>query len=215
MSSRDSMTSDRSKTIGSASQEAKGLFQELQSHATLLTCVVIVLWAIELANTLLGDRLNSFGIRPREIAGLQGIIFAPFLHGSWRHVISNTLPLIMLSGLILTKGAGEWVAVTVLGALASGVGTWLFGAPNTLHIGASGVIFSYFGYLVTRAWFERTIGSIFVSLVVLLTFGGMIWGISPIQRGISWEGHLFGLLGGVAIAWLVAGINRKANSRKF
>jgi membrane associated rhomboid family serine protease len=102
-----------------------------------------------------------------------------------------------------------------LAALVSGAGTWIFGAPGTLHIGASGVIFGYFGYLVTRAWFDRSIGSILVSLLVILMFGGMIWGIAPIQRGISWEGHLFGLLGGVGTAWLVTKINQKAQSGKL
>jgi membrane associated rhomboid family serine protease len=207
MSSRNS--------IGSAQQEAKGLFQELQSHATLLTCVVILLWTIQLANVLLGGSLEGFGIRPGQVAGLQGIFFAPFLHGSWWHLIGNTVPMLILSSLILAKDRGEWIVVTVLAALASGAGTWMFGAPGTLHIGASGVIFGYFGYLVTRAWFDRSIGSILVSLLVILMFGGMIWGIAPIQRGISWEGHLFGLLGGVGTAWLVAKINQKVPSGKL
>ena len=201
MSSRDS--------IGTARQEATGLFKELQSQGTLLVCVVIVLWTIELANSLTNDALNNFGIRPRNIVGLQGILFAPFLHGNWRHLISNTFPLVILSWLIMARDRSEWIAVTVLTAIASGLGTWLFGGAATIHIGASGVVFGYFGFLVARAYFERSFGSIAISLLVLALFGGMIWGILPVRVGISWEGHLFGLLGGIAAAWTIAALNRK------
>ena len=201
MSSRDS--------IGTVRQETTGLFKELQSQGTILVCVVVVLWAIELANSLTNDALNNFGIRPRNIEGLRGILFAPFLHGNWRHLISNTFPLIILSWLIMARDRSEWIAVTVLTAIASGVGTWLFGGAMTVHIGASGVVFGYFGFLVARAYFERSFGSIAISFLVLALFGGMIWGILPVRVGISWEGHLFGLLGGIAAAWTIAALNRK------
>jgi membrane associated rhomboid family serine protease len=201
MSSRDS--------IGTVREEATGLFKELQSQGTLLVCVVIVLWAIELANSLMNNALDNFGIRPRNIVGLQGILFAPFLHGSWRHLISNTFPLVILSWLIMARDRSEWIAVTVLTAIASGLGTWLFGGASTIHIGASGVVFGYFGFLVARAYFERSMGSIAICLLVLALFSGIIWGILPVQVGISWEGHLFGLLGGIAAAWTIASLNRK------
>ncbi len=201
MSSRESVSSTK--------QEAVGLFQELKTQGNLLVCVVVVLWAIELANFLLDQRLNAFGIHPRSIGQLQGILFAPFLHGSWWHLISNTFPLVVLSGLIMAKDRGEWIAVTVLTAIVSGLGTWLFGGANTVHIGASGVVFGYFGFLVTRAYFERSLGSISVALFVLMLFGGMIWGILPVRVGISWEGHLFGMLGGIAAAWAIGSLNRK------
>ena len=201
MSSRDS--------IGTVREETTGLFKELKSQGTLLVCVVIVLWAIELANSLMNNALNNLGIRPRNILGLQGIVFAPFLHGSWRHLISNTFPLVILSWLIMARDRSEWIAVTVLTAIASGVGTWLFGGAATVHIGASGVVFGYFGFLVARAYFERSMGSIAISLLVLALFGGMIWGILPVRVGISWEGHLFGLLGGIATAWTIAALNCK------
>ena len=203
MSSRDS--------IGTARQETMGLFKELQSQGTILVCVVIVLWTIELANSLMDNALNDFGIRPRNIEGLRGILFAPFLHGNWRHLISNTFPLIILSWLIMARDRSEWIAVTVLTAIASGLGTWLFGGAATVHIGASGVVFGYFGFLVARAYFERSFGSIAISLLVLALFGGMIWGILPVRVGISWEGHLFGLLGGIAAAWTIAALNRKVS----
>ena len=204
MSSRNS-----SSQLGSSQQEASGLFQELKAQGNLLVCIVVLLWTIELANSLMNDALNNLGIRPRNILGLQGIIFAPFLHGNWRHLISNIFPLIILSWLIMARDRSEWIAVTVLTAIASGLGTWLFGGATTIHIGASGVVFGYFGFLVTRAYFERSLGSIAISLLVLALFGGMIWGILPVRVGISWEGHLFGLLGGIAAAWTIATLNRK------
>lgn len=197
--------------IGSAKQETAGLFQELKTQGNLLISTVVLLWAIELANALLNQKLNGFGIRPRTLMGLQGILFAPFLHGSWWHLISNTLPLVVLSWLIMAKDRGEWIAVTVLAAIASGLGTWLFGGADTVHIGASGVVFGYFGFLVTRAYFERSLGSIAVAMLVLMLFGGMIWGILPVRVGISWEGHLFGMLGGIGAAWAIGSINRKAS----
>ena len=204
MSSRNS-----SSQLGSSQQEASGLFQELKAQGNLLVCIVVLLWTIELANSLMNDALNNLGIRPRNILGLQGIIFAPFLHGNWRHLISNIFPLTILSWLIMARDRSEWIAVTVLTAIASGLGTWLFGGATTIHIGASGVVFGYFGFLVTRAYFERSLGSIAISLLVLALFGGMIWGILPVRVGISWEGHLFGLLGGIAAAWTIATLNRK------
>jgi membrane associated rhomboid family serine protease len=206
MSSRESV---RSTQVGSGKQEAAGLFQELKTQGNVLVSAVVLLWAIELANSLLNQKLNVFGIQPRSIVGLQGILFAPFLHGSWLHLISNTFPLVVLSWLIMAKDRGEWIAVTVLTAIASGLGTWLFGGADTVHIGASGVVFGYFGFLVTRAYFERSLGSIAVAMLVLMLFGGMIWGILPVRVGISWEGHLFGMLGGIAAAWAIGSINRK------
>lgn len=198
-----------SPKLGSAQQEASGLFQELKAQGNILVCIVVLLSTIELANILMNDALNNLGIRPRNILGLQGIIFAPFLHGNWRHLISNIFPLVILSWLIMARDRSEWIAVTVLTAIASGVGTWLFGGAATVHIGASGVVFGYFGFLVARAYFERSLGSIAISLLVLALFGGMIWGILPVRVGISWEGHLFGLLGGIAAAWTIAALNRK------
>jgi membrane associated rhomboid family serine protease len=195
--------------VGSTQQESAGLFEELKTQGNILVSAVVLLWAIELANALLDQRLNGFGIRPRSITGLQGILFAPFLHGSWWHLISNTVPLVVLSALIMAKDRGEWIAVTVLAAIVSGLGTWLFGGADTVHIGASGVVFGYFGFLVTRAYFDRSVGSIATALLVLMLFGGMIWGILPVRVGISWEGHLFGLLGGVSAAWAIGSINRK------
>jgi membrane associated rhomboid family serine protease len=169
----------------------------------LLFGTVALMWGLEVADIFLRGSLDGFGIRPREVSALSGILFAPFLHGGLRHLISNTLPFLVLGGLILLEDWTEWLLVSLFVAFASGLGTWLFGAPNTVHIGASGVVFGYFGFLLARAYFERSLGSLAIALFVVAMFGSMIWGILPVRVGISWEGHLFGLLGGMAAAKLV------------
>jgi membrane associated rhomboid family serine protease len=189
--------------------EIQGMTRELRNHAFLLGGLVGLAWAIELVDTLLlNGNLDRLGIRPLSPAGLWGIFFAPFLHGGFRHLISNTVPFLVLGWLIMARDIQEFFAVSVIAALLSGLGTWLFGGINTLHIGASGVVFGYFGYLVTRAYFERSLGSIAIALLVIALFGGMIWGILPVQVGISWQGHLFGFLGGIVAARLIAWINK-------
>jgi membrane associated rhomboid family serine protease len=184
------------------------LSKELKLPLFLLGGSVALMWALEIADIPLRGSLDLFGIRPRSTSGLLGILFAPFLHGGFRHLISNTMPFLILGFLIMMQDWAEWIVVTIVAALCSGLGTWLFGAPGTLHIGASGVVFGYFGFLVTRAYFERNLGSLAVAMLVISLFGGMIWGILPIQVGISWEGHLFGLLGGMVASKLIAWIKQ-------
>jgi membrane associated rhomboid family serine protease len=184
------------------------LSKDLKLPLLLLGGTVALMWALEIADVPLRGSLDLFGIRPRSTSGLFGILCAPFLHGGFRHLISNTMPFLILGFLIMMQDWAEWIVVTIVAALCSGLGTWLFGAPGTLHIGASGVVFGYFGFLVTRAYFERNLGSLAVAMLVVSLFGGMIWGILPIQVGISWEGHLFGLLGGMVASKLIAWIKK-------
>lgn len=162
----------------------------------------VILWAIHILNFALFDgRLILQGIYPRQLDGLQGIIWAPFLHGSFSHLIANTLPLFTLGGLIMLGKASDFFIVTMISALMSGLGTWLVGAPNSVHIGASGVVFGYFGYLLLRGYFERSAFAITASVLVIIFYGGFIWGVLPTQPGVSWEGHLFGFIGGCLAAW--------------
>jgi membrane associated rhomboid family serine protease len=184
------------------------LSKDLKLPLLLLGGTVALMWVLEIADVPLRGSLDLFGIRPRSTSGLFGILCAPFLHGGFRHLISNTMPFLILGFLIMMQDWAEWIVVTIVAALCSGLGTWLFGAPGTLHIGASGVVFGYFGFLVTRAYFERNLGSLAVAMLVVSLFGGMIWGILPIQVGISWEGHLFGLLGGMVASKLIAWIKK-------
>ncbi len=173
-------------------------------HFKILAAMVSILWALELVDTvLLRGALNRFGIRPRQQRGINGILFAPLLHGDLGHLAANTVPLVVLSGLILLSGVQVFVITTVVVWLVSGWGVWLFGRSRSNHIGASGVVFGYLGFLLARGYFEQSGGAVAIALITGLLYGGSLWGVLPFQRGKSWEGHLFGLLGGgLAAYWL-------------
>ena len=181
-----------------------GLTSSLQKALAVIGGIVAVLWIVEAIDTIDKHRLDAWGVRPHTLVGLRGIAFAPFLHSGFGHLIGNTVPFALLGLVVLTGGLQRFVAVTFIVATASGAGTWVFGQSNQIHIVASGVVFGYLGYLVSRGFFERKLGQIAAGILVALVYGGMIWGILPNQRGVSWQGHLFGLLGGVLAARLLA-----------
>ena len=163
--------------------------------------LVAAIWAVEVVNFFLGHGLTSWGILPRQLSGLIGIPLAPFLHAGLWHIISNTVPLLILGGLILTGGKTRFWASTVGIVLLSGVLVWLF-ARGVLHVGASGLVFGYFGALLARAYFERGFISIAVACLTMIFYGGILWGLLPLRSYISFEGHLFGLIAGIVVAWL-------------
>lgn len=177
-------------------------FNEFKLQIKTLTSVVGLLWGIEIIDLVLGGRLDRFGIVPRTAIGLRGILFSPFLHGDFMHLISNTVPLVVLSWFIMLSGIGDWLLVTVIAGVLGGLGTWLIGSGG-YHIGASGVIFGYFGFIIARGYFERSFGSIAFAVLVTLLYGGIITGVAPGQAGVSWEGHLCGLIGGIIAARLL------------
>ncbi|MBW4576163.1 MAG: rhomboid family intramembrane serine protease [Aphanothece sp. CMT-3BRIN-NPC111] len=184
--------------------KANAIASELKTQAIILGGFIVIIWILEIVDLLWGGRLNAYGIRPRSIIGLRGILFAPFLHRDFGHLIANTIPFLTLGWLIMLRETRDFFVVTAVTIFISGFGVWLFGAPNTIHIGASGVIFGYLGFLLLRGYFERSVVSILLSLIVGFLYGGVIWGVLPSQPGISWEGHLFGFLGGVLAARLLA-----------
>lgn len=170
----------------------------------VLGSFILTLWVLELLDTLLlQGRLNRLGIRPQRWMGLRGILFAPLLHGNLGHLAANTIPLVVLGWLIMLNGLNTFWAVTAIAWMISGLGTWLLGGANTNHIGASGLVFGYFGFLVLRGYFDRSFSAIAIAILVGLLYGSMIWGILPIHRGKSWQSHLFGFIaGGVAARYL-------------
>ena len=171
-------------------------------------------WLVFLVNNvMLGGSFDCYGIAPRQISGLPGIVFAPFLHGSYQHLAANTLPLLILGSIICGRSRGEFVVVTVTGILLGGSLTWLF-ARSACHIGASGLIFCYFGYLASLAWFNRTFGTLLLSVVCIVAYGGLVRGIVPTAAGISWESHLAGLAAGVAIAALMGKLEKTPSGPK-
>jgi membrane associated rhomboid family serine protease len=162
-----------------------------------------LMWASEIVDTILGGDLDQYGIEPREGDGLVGIATAPFLHIDFAHLIGNTVPFVLMGVLIALSGAVRVIAVTVIVALVSGLGTWLIAPENTNHIGASGVVFGYATYLIARGFYNRSAVEIAVGVVVVALFGtALLGGLAP-QEGISWQGHLFGAIGGVVAARLL------------
>ena len=180
-----------------------GLGQQLKTSVYWILGLVLVIWAVELVNLALGHRLNVMGIHPRAVAGLPGIVLFPFLHNGIDHVLLNTIPLVILGALVILHGPRVFVEVSVVIILVSGIGVWLFGRSG-YHVGASGLIFGYFGFLVGRAWHERSISSILIAVITIVLYGGILWGILPTRTGISWEAHVFGLLAGILAARLVS-----------
>lgn len=185
--------------------ELQSIKQELKLHAMILFGFVALIWALEIIDfVVLGGALDGYGIRPRSWSGLTGILFSPFLHGGFIHLAANTIPFVVLGWLVLARETWHFFAVATVVAVVGGLGVWLLGRPGTVHIGASGVIFGFLGFLLLAGWFERKLSTIIISIVVFLTYGTAIFGVLPLQPGISWEGHLFGFLAGVLCARLLA-----------
>nr|VFK32461.1 MAG: Rhomboid family protein [Candidatus Kentron sp. MB] len=165
---------------------------------------LMVIWAVELINLFTGHQLSQFGIYPREVHGLIGVLFAPFLHANPIHAALNTAPFLILGGFVSLHGARTYLMVSGLVILLAGSAVWLLGRP-AYHVGASALVFGYFGFLVARGWYDRGFLSLIIAIVTVILYGGIIWGVLPVKSYISWEGHLFGLIAGVVTARLFAG----------
>ena len=184
-------------------QHVNALVVETRQRVGLVSKGVGLLWAVELVDrALFSGGLDQFGVHPRSLMGLAGVLFAPFLHANWAHLIGNTFAFIPLAFLASSRRVLDVWVVSVVGAASAGLGAWLFGDPNSVHVGASGVIFAYLGFLLGRGVFERSVGSVLLSLFVTFFFGGMLTGVLPVLAGagISWESHLFGFLGGLLVS---------------
>ncbi len=186
-------------------ETAPSLPATLASNARTLGAVTAVLWGVEIVDLVLGGALDAYGVVPRTIDGLSGIPAAPFLHAGFAHLAMNTVGLWMLGALSMARRRADFWIVGILAALTAGVGAWLVGGAGTVHIGASGVLFGYLGFLLGRAVFERTAVAVALGLGVMWLAGGMLVGLLPtVGAGISWEAHLFGFIGGVLAARLLA-----------
>jgi membrane associated rhomboid family serine protease len=181
----------------------KEIVSEIKSQIWILGGIVGLMWLVEgLDVSVFNYQLDNWGIVPRQVIGLRGIVFAPFLHGNYAHLSANTVPFLILGWLIMSQSIANFVIVSIICTFVGGFGTWLFGA-NAIHIGASGVVFGYIGYLIALYYFDRRLSSGLIALFVGCTYGSVIWGIFPSMPGISWEGHLFGFLSGILAAKLV------------
>jgi membrane associated rhomboid family serine protease len=178
-----------------------GLPEPFRQGIALLAYLLMLMWVLFILDAvLLGRRLTHLGIVPRQLAGIPGILVAPLLHRDLRHLSANSAPLAILGTLILFQGLDVLVLVTAIVWGVSGVGIWLVGRPNTRHLGISGVIFGYLGYLLFRGYFERSGWAMAISILVGLLYGGVLWGLLPTQRDKSWVGHGTGFLAGIWVA---------------
>ena len=181
--------------------QKKSVLKELK----ILITSVIVFWAIEIIDyAVFNGGLDRYGIQPREVNGLLGILFAPFLHGGFGHLMANTIPFITLGWLTMLQEESDFYIASIASIIVGGIGVWIFGATNSVHIGASILIYGYLGFLLLRGYFQKNFPSIALSIFVAIAYGSFIWGVFPSQIGVSWQGHLFGFIGGAIAAKLVA-----------
>ena len=176
-----------------------------REHGFLLVAAMAVLmWVVEIVDAVAGNELDQYGIEPRDSDGLVGIAASPFLHAGFDHLASNTVPFVLMGFVIALGRAARVAAVTAIVAVIGGLGTWLVAPAATVHIGASGIVFGYAAYLVSRGFFDRSIAGLAIGLVVAAVWGGALLGGLLPQDGISWQGHLFGAIGGIVAARLLA-----------
>jgi membrane associated rhomboid family serine protease len=181
---------------------------------------VALLYVVEAVDQVSGSRLEQDGIRPLEVDGLWGILWAPLLHANWAHLVANTVPALVLGFLVSLAGMARFVCATVIVWILGGLGTWLIGnigAPTgveTNHIGASGLIFGWLTFLIVFGFFTRHAWQIVVGIVVFFVYGGILWGALPGTFGVSWQGHLCGGVAGVFAAYVLSGPERRSRAKR-
>jgi membrane associated rhomboid family serine protease len=187
------------------------LRRKLLRQGIILGTIVGFLWLLEIVDALLlQGALDGFGIAPRSLLGLPAVLLAPLLHAGFGHLLANTIPFIVLGWLVMWRRTRDLFVVALAAGIAGGLGVWLFGGANTIHLGISGVIFGFLGYLLARGYYERSMGAIGLAVVAFFLYGGILWGVLPLQQGVSWQGHLFGFVGGVVAAYVMSGARTTA-----
>lgn len=191
----------------------------------IILSFVVLLWFIEILDSLIGHQLDDNGIRPLETDGLSGILFAPLLHSNWEHLIANTGPALVLGFLMTLAGLSRFLLATAIIWIGGGIGTWLIGNLGVYcpyvgvrcevnHIGASGLIFGWLAFLIVFGFFTRKVWEIVVGVVVLFIYGSVLLGVLPGTPGVSWQGHLSGAVAGVLAAYVLSGPERKARENR-
>ncbi len=194
-------------------REGKALVTQVKAAAVATGATWAAIWGVTLADWLGGGWIAVHSVVPRTIAGLWGVLVMPFVHADLGHILANTTAGIPLMMLAMTRKRSDAAAVAVVAALTGGLGAWLLGSPGSLHIGASGVVFGWLGFLMGRGFFERRATAILMSIGVTLVYGGALWGLVPgLVNGISWQGHLFGFLGGLMVSRFLGENLRKRRS---
>lgn len=162
--------------------------------------IVVLMWLSFLLDFIFPGEFASFGILPRHLDGLWGIIFAPFIHGGLSHIVSNTGGIFVLTLVLFWMYREIAWKIWIQSALLDGLLVWLF-ARSSYHIGMSGVIFALLGFLLSIGLFRRSLKTIIISLVIFFIYGGVVWGVLPSNPSISWEAHLFGFIVGIGLAY--------------
>ena len=174
----------------------------MKKRVTNILIFILILWLIKIIDTLLPYDLCQLGLIPRTISGLIGIVLSPLLHANYFHIISNTIPIFVLL-LVLYTFYKKHASIVIIGSvLMGGILVWIFGRTAT-HVGISGLIYSLAAFLILAGIFKKDIKSLLISLLIIILYGGLIWGLFPGRYWVSWEGHLFGAAAGVLIAFFL------------
>jgi membrane associated rhomboid family serine protease len=188
---------------------AERLGSDRTNALLLVVAMVVLMWVTEVVDVVAGGRLDEYGIHPRDVGGLPEIVSAPFLHVGFGHLVSNTIPFALMGAVIALGGLVRVAVVTAVVGLVSGLGTWLIAPPDTVTLGASGLVFGYATYLVARGVLSRRVVELAAGAAVVAIWGfALLQGLVPQDR-ISWQAHLFGAIGGVIAASLLAGRRRR------
>jgi membrane associated rhomboid family serine protease len=185
-----------------AKRSAGALLSGALSALIIVVAMLVVMWVVEGVDFVLNGALDQFGILGWDPEGLVGILFAPFLHGGFGHLMANSLPLLVLGFLAGLRDVRKFLWASLIIILIGGLGTWLT-SPAVYTVGASGLVFGYFGYIMARGVFDRRLVDIVIAVGVGIAYYGILAGLLPNQPGISWQGHLFGLIGGVVAGWVL------------
>ncbi|HEV7176525.1 MAG TPA: rhomboid family intramembrane serine protease [Solirubrobacteraceae bacterium] len=195
-----SVTGPNAKSLTSAN--AKSVAR--QQGFALLAAMVALMWVIELINSVDSYKLDQDGLYPHNVDRIWGIFTTPFLHASWSHLIGNTIPFVFMGALIALEGARRLAAVTLIVIVLGGLGTWLLSPAGVPVVGASGVVFGYATYLLTRGFFNHSLTQILAGVVVVAVFGSALLASLVPHGNVSWQGHLCGGIAGVIAAWLLS-----------
>lgn len=190
-------------------QSAAFDWSRLRKGAIVMAIVLAGLWLIEGIDTISNHALDAFGIRPWNLVGLDGIVFAPLLHVSFAHLAANSVPLFVLGTALWASGLRQWIWATVTGWITSGIFAWLLTPIHYVVIGASGVIFGWITYLIVRGFLSRRWSHIILGLIIAFAYGSVLLGVFPMSTGVSWQGHLGGAVGGILAASLLFRRERK------
>ena len=177
---------------------------QIRQAAVVVGIFVALLWLLEIVDTVSGHRLDAYAVRPRTDEGLIGVVVAPTLHFGFDHLVSNTVPVAILGFLTLATGITRGLLATAIIWVVAGLGVWVSGDSFSNHAGASALIFGWIVYLGVRGFLNRSWSQVSLGVVVLVLYGGVLWGVLPGQPGVSWEGHLWGAIGGAVAARLLA-----------